>query len=117
MRRSKLEIYEAILENLARKPLRVDSIAYRTNMNCIVVKQYLDFLANNGLVEEKFVGDKNFYAITERGKAVFRALSFQKRIDKITEYIKVINKALEALPNLKSKENDEEESKINNGEV
>ncbi|MEM2953053.1 MAG: winged helix-turn-helix domain-containing protein [Candidatus Bathyarchaeia archaeon] len=112
MRRSKLEIYEAILETLARRPLKVDSIAYKTSMDCMVVRQYLDFLTKNGLVEERFSGDKSFYAITERGKAVYRALSFQKRLDKITESIKAVSEALEALPTLKSDEK-EKESKMN----
>jgi len=108
LRRSKLEIYEAILETLAKRPLKVDSIAYKTSMDCTMVRQYLEFLIKNGLVEEKFSGDKKFYAITERGKAVFRALSFQKRLDKITESIRAISEALEALPTLKSKENEKE---------
>ncbi len=113
MRRSKLEIYEAILETLAKRPLKVDSIAYKTNMNCMVVKQHLDFLTKNGLVEGRFSGDKSFYVITERGKAVFRALSFQRRLDKITKSIRAISEALEALPAMKSNE-DEKESKMNN---
>ena len=112
MRRSKLEIYEAILETLSRRPLKVDSIAYKISIDCMVVRRYLDFLTKNGLVEERLSGDKNFYAITERGKAVFRALSFQRRLDKITESIKAISEALEALPTLKSNEK-EKESKMN----
>jgi predicted transcriptional regulator len=108
LRRSKLEIYETILETLAKRPLKVDNIAYKASMECTAVRQYLDFLTKNGLVEERFSGDKNFYVITERGKAVFRALSFQKRLDKITKSIRAISEALEALPTLKSKENEKE---------
>lgn len=114
LRKSKLENCEVILETLARRPLKVDRIAYKTSMDCTVVRQYLDFLTKNGLVEEKFAGDNKFYIITERGKAVFRALSFQRRLDQITKSIKAISEALETLPTLKSKENEKEPKKNDN---
>lgn len=88
MRRSKLEIYEAILSALAKKPLTVDSIAYRTNMDCTLLKQYLESLLKYGLVQEMVSSKKRFYAITERGLAVFRTLSFQRYLDKIAKSIK-----------------------------
>lgn len=108
MHRSKLEVYEAMLEALARKPLKVDGIAYKVKMDCTGVRRYLEFLIKNGLVEERVSGDKNFYVITERGKAVFRALCFQKRLEKITRSIRAINEALEMLPALKSEEDERE---------
>lgn len=82
-------------------------------MDCTVVRQYLDFLTKNGWVEERFSVDEKFYVITDRGKAVFRVISFQRHLDKITESIKAISEALEALPTLKSNE-DEKGSKMNN---
>jgi len=91
MRRSKLESYEAILEVLMIKPLVVDSIAYKTNMDCTVLRRYIDFLIKNGLVEKRFSGKKTLYAITERGIAVSKALSFQKYLEKVTKSIKAIN--------------------------
>jgi len=88
LRRSKLETYEAILSALAKRPLTVDSIAYRTNMDCTLLKQCLESLLKYGLVLEKTSGEKRLYAITERGLSVFRTLSFQRYLDKIAKSIK-----------------------------
>jgi predicted transcriptional regulator len=96
MRRSKLETYEAILSALAKRPLTVDSIAYRTSMDCTVLHQYLETLQRYGLVQEKISGKKRLYAITERGMAVFRTLSFQRYLDKIAKSIRA--SAVETAP-------------------
>lgn len=74
MRRSKLEMYIDILKVLARHgPLKLTHIMYKANVNCSVLKEYLDFLIANNLVEEKTVGKKRIvYAITERGSTVLK---------------------------------------------
>lgn len=74
MRRSKLEMYIDILKVLARYgPLKLTHIMYKANVNCSVLKEYLDFLISNNLVEEKTIGKKRIvYAITERGTTVLR---------------------------------------------
>lgn len=114
LRRSRLEIYEAILTALAKRPLKVDSIAYKTTMDCSALMQYLNFLMKNGLVEERFVGDKKFYAMTERGRAVFKVLNFQRYLEKIAKSIIAVNEVLEAVPAI-SKEDDEKRAE-NEGE-
>jgi len=44
MRRSKLEMYIDILKVLAhRGPLKLTHIMYKANVNCSVLKEYLDF--------------------------------------------------------------------------
>jgi predicted transcriptional regulator len=91
LRRSRLENYEAILSALAKRRLTIDSIAYRTNMDCTLVGRYLESLMKHGLVEGKFTGKRKLYTITERGIAVFRTLSFQRYLDKIAKSIKIIN--------------------------
>ncbi|MEM3616937.1 MAG: winged helix-turn-helix domain-containing protein [Candidatus Bathyarchaeia archaeon] len=107
MRRSKLENYETILAALAKRPLTVDSIAYKTNMDCTVLGQYLESLMKNGLVIKKFTGKRKLYAITERGLSVFRTLSFQRYLEKIAKTIKTVN-ALEAAPAPTISSNEEE---------
>jgi predicted transcriptional regulator len=74
MRRSKLEMYVDILKVLAHKgPLKLTHIMYKANVNCSVLKQYLDFLIEQELVEEQTVGKKRIvYAITERGLTVLK---------------------------------------------
>ncbi len=53
MPKSKLELYEDVLAALVNKPLTVDAIAYTCGMDCIILRQRLDFLMKNGLVEER----------------------------------------------------------------
>jgi len=74
MRRSKLEMYIDILKVLAHKgPLKLTHIMYKANVNCSVLKQYLEFLIGQGLVEEKTIGKKRIvYAITPRGITVLK---------------------------------------------
>ena len=74
MRRSKLEMYVDILKVLShRGPLKLTHIMYKANVNCSVLKQYLDFLIQQTLVEERTLGKKRtVYAITERGITVLK---------------------------------------------
>ena len=82
MNRSKLEIYVDILEVLAQKgPLKVTHIIYKSNVNCKILKEYLDFLNKQGLIEERVVGNgKVVYANTAHGTEV---LKFFREIDKL----------------------------------
>ena len=66
MRRSKLELYEEILNALAEKSLTVDGIAYQCNMDCVVLGQRLNFLLKNGLIEQNFCNKKLSYALTKK---------------------------------------------------
>jgi predicted transcriptional regulator len=74
MRRSKLEMYVDILKVLAQRgPLKLTHIMYKANVNCKVLKEYLDFLVGHGLVEERIVGKRRVvYAITQRGVTVLK---------------------------------------------
>lgn len=45
MKRSKLEMYMDILNVLAHcDPLKLTHIMYKANVNCNILKEYLDFL-------------------------------------------------------------------------
>ena len=85
MRRSKLEMYVDILKVLGQKgPLKLTHIMYKANVNCKVLKEYLDFLLTQGLIEERVVGKKKnriVYANTQRGIMVLK-------------YFRELNKAL-----------------------
>ncbi|MEM3577279.1 MAG: winged helix-turn-helix domain-containing protein [Candidatus Bathyarchaeia archaeon] len=100
MRRSKLECYEEILGALVSKPLSVDRLAYETSIECSVLKQRLESLIKYGLVEERVSGRKTLYAITERGVAVFKALNFQKYLEKVLNKVKVLDEAFEVIPKI-----------------
>ncbi|MDG6222405.1 MAG: hypothetical protein IAX21_11655 [Candidatus Bathyarchaeota archaeon] len=74
MRRSKLEMYIDILRVLSQKgPLKLTHIMYKANVNCSVLKEYLDFLIEQELVEEKTVGKKRIvFVVSEKGLKVLK---------------------------------------------
>jgi predicted transcriptional regulator len=74
MRRSKMEMHLDILKTLAQKgPLKLTHIMYKANVNCSVLKQYLDFLTQQKLVEEKtLTKERIVYEITEKGLTVLK---------------------------------------------
>jgi predicted transcriptional regulator len=108
MRCSRLELYEAILEELVMKPLDIDTLSYKTGIDCTILNVHLDFLIRNGLVEERIVGQKVLYAATERGMTVFRALDFQKYVKKISSTLMQIDEAMETIRDM-SKDGKESE--------
>jgi predicted transcriptional regulator len=79
-----------ILKALARHgPLKLTHIMYKANINCSVLKQYLDFLIQQNLVEEQTLHKKRnktivVYAITERGRTVLK-------------YFREVNSALQVI--------------------
>jgi predicted transcriptional regulator len=87
MRRSKLEMYVDILKVLAhRGPLKLTHIMYKANVNCSVLKQYLDFLIKQNLVEERTAGKRRVvYAITQRGITVLKHFRELKQVLPIIE--------------------------------
>ncbi len=81
MRRSKLEMYIDILDVLSIKPLKVTHITYKANINCAVLKETLDFLMTNGLVEERVMNKgKGAYALTKKGLSVLKAFREIKQV-------------------------------------
>ena len=108
MRRSKLESYEAILGALVKKPLSIDNIAYETDMDCDLLKQRIDFLLKNSLVEERNLSMKTRYAITEKGVAVLKTLSFQKYFEKVANSIRMVDEALQVIPKISGARDTEE---------
>jgi len=87
MRRSKLEIYIDILDVLAIKgPLKLTHIMYKSNVNCKVLKEQLEFLIKNSLVEERFQRKEQIvYAITQKGNTVLKSFREIKQIFPLEE--------------------------------
>jgi len=97
MRRSKLELHLDILRVLARQrgPLKLTHIMYKANVNCSALKQYLDFLIQQNLVEEQPLHKKRHktriaYAITERGQTALKYFREVNSVLQITEEAKRI---------------------------
>jgi len=74
LRRSKLEIYIDILNVLALKgQLKLTHIMYKSNVNCKVLKEQLEFLIKNNLVEERILRkERTVYGITPKGFLVLK---------------------------------------------
>jgi predicted transcriptional regulator len=87
VRRSKLEMYVDILSVLAHKgPLKLTHVMYKANVNCSVLKEYLDFLIKQGLVEERTVGKQRVvYAVSQRGINVLKYFKELKQVLPIVE--------------------------------
>jgi predicted transcriptional regulator len=75
MKRSKLEIYLDILAVLALKgQLKPTHLMSKSNVNCKSLKELIDFLIKNGLVEKKILKKAQVvYALTPNGMAILKA--------------------------------------------
>ena len=95
MRRSKLEMQVDILKALAcHGRLKLTHIMYKANVNCSILKQYLDLLIQHNLVEEHTLHKKRHktrvvYSITERG------LTALKNVREISNALPIIEEANE----------------------
>jgi predicted transcriptional regulator len=59
---------------------------YKSNVNCSVLKEQLDFLKKNCLVEERVMKrERVVFAITQRGTTVLKAFREIKQIFPIEE--------------------------------
>jgi len=95
MRRSKMEMYIDILKVLAQNgPLKLTHVMYKANVNCSVLKQNLDFLIQQNLIEEQITHKKRnktkvSYVITDKGKTVIRYFNEVNVALQITESSKI----------------------------
>ena len=80
-------MYVDILSVLGhRGPLKLTHIMYKANVNCSVLSEYLGFLMERELVEERIVGrNRTVYSITERGVTVLKQFGELKRVLPIAE--------------------------------
>jgi predicted transcriptional regulator len=59
---------------------------YKANVNCSVLKEYMEFLIKQGLVEERTIGKRRVvYAITQRGITVLKYFRELKQVLPIVE--------------------------------
>ncbi len=74
MRRSKFEMHLDIIRTLAQKgPLKLTHIMYKANVNCSVLREQLDFLIQQNIINEKTVKkEKVVFELTEKGFSILR---------------------------------------------
>ena len=89
MRRSKFETYIAILNVLAQRgPLKLTHIMYKANVNCSVLKEQLDFLIKQNLVQERIIKkERTVFAVTPRG------INVLKYFRELTQALPIIEEA------------------------
>jgi predicted transcriptional regulator len=90
MQKSKLELHEEILSALVDQSLTVDNLAFLCDIDCATVKELLDFLEKNQLVENNHSYVKVLYSLTPRGEAVYKSLVKTKRVNKLKESMNAI---------------------------
>ena len=80
-------MYVDILSVLAHKgPLKLTHVMYKANLNCLVLKEYLEFLIKQGLIEERIIKkQRTVYAVTQRGIAVLKYFNELKQVLPIVE--------------------------------
>lgn len=100
MKKSKLELYEEILYALVNKRLTVDAIAYACSMDCVILRKRIEFLLQQGLVEEKTFRKITCFGLTRRGLAIFKTLALTKRLEKLQTTMKPTDETLQAIPSL-----------------
>jgi predicted transcriptional regulator len=75
-------------------PLKLTHVMYKANVNCSVLKENLDFLIQQNLIEEQITVKKRNktkvrYAITEKGRTVIKYFNEVNRALQITEESKI----------------------------
>lgn len=82
---SQLEMYVNILEVLTREgPLKLMCIMQNANVNCSMVRECLDFLTKQGLIEVKIIRtEKKVYGITPLGATVLKQFRELKEVSPI----------------------------------
>ena len=75
-------MYVDILTVLAQRgPLKLTHVMYKANVNCSILKEYLDFLLKQGLVEERTIGKSRVvFAVTQRGITVLKYFKELKQV-------------------------------------
>ena len=101
MSRSKLELYGDILEVLEDQgPLKLAAIKYETNVDGNILKESLDFLLGQGLVDKQAIRKQRaVFAVTQRGITIlnyFKKLSLHLPIieepQTVLKYFKELSK-------------------------
>ncbi len=80
-------MYVDILSVLShRGPLKLTHVMYKANVNCSVLKEYLDFLIKQELIEERPMGKSRIvYSVTQKGLMVLKYFRELKQMLPILE--------------------------------
>ena len=94
MRRSKLDMYIDLLKVLALNgPTKLTRIMYQANVNCAVLREIVDKLAKEALIEQRNIRKKGtFFAITQRG------ITTLKHYRELNELLPIVEEATPQVP-------------------
>jgi len=105
MRKPRFESYESILLALVNGPISESGLVLETCLDRGSLRSYLYSLVASGLVERRSAPEIVLYAITEKGLAVIRVLSFRKYLEKIGGLVRTLDEALRVIPELSGTKN------------
>jgi predicted transcriptional regulator len=88
MKRSKLEVKLDILKVIAQKgPLKLTHIMCKANLNWDALKKTLEYLINQGLIEECIISDGIMvYKITQQGLNLLKSFKEVSQLFPTEEY-------------------------------
>jgi predicted transcriptional regulator len=82
-KRSRLEIYLAILRTINRGENKPTRIMYRTNLSWVPLQQIFESLLSQDFIREIESRERKQYEITEKGKEVLKYFDGMKSIIKL----------------------------------
>ena len=82
-----MEMHLSIIKTLAQKgPLKLTHVMYKANVNCSVLKNQIDFLIQQEIVQEKVLKkQKIVYELTEKGFSILRTFREIQRLLPVEE--------------------------------
>jgi predicted transcriptional regulator len=107
MQKSKLEVYQDILEGLKSKALSLDHLSYETGIDCTALKRKICFLMENGLIRERVLKSEIRFTISSKGLAVLRALDVQKHFEMVKTALMAVEDPLQAKTTTKQRPENE----------
>jgi predicted transcriptional regulator len=96
MRKSKLEVYQDILEGLKSKALSLDCLSYETGIDCRALRRKVNFLMENDLIRERVLKSEIRFALSSKGLAVLGALNVQKHFEIVKTALMAVEEPLQA---------------------
>ena len=81
MRHSELDYIEILKVLSYRRQQKLTNLTHKLNLNFQKLKEQLEFLKGNGLIEEKTLANENaIYSITMRGTEILKAFKETVRV-------------------------------------
>ena len=75
--------------------LTIDMLSFAAGMDCATLRQHLDFLLMNGLIEERTSRKKKMCTISAKGVAVLNALNSKEYFNKVQDTLTDVDETVQ----------------------